>query len=276
MAEDGSGTTKCPSCGSTIVQELEPGYVSQVPPRRFAPSGGRAPRESRYPGLYIQPKHAPRLDLRNFFRLILYPRRSLSELYLSSDLKYAMILVVLSTTIYAVVSAAVTSEMSEVIGLGDADAFELLALGALGWIVAILSFLVFAVVSSLVAQEVFGGRGDKGSTVALAGYCYPWFVMVSLVLLTTFAVGFGGLELSQVQHWGDSEMAHAVLWGAILLTSAVLGLIWLLAMTGRAVSVANDVSGGEGALSAIIGAIAAGLVSLFVGAVVRLPLGLTL
>ncbi len=224
----------------------------------------------------MQPKHAPRLDLRNFFRLLLYPRRSLSELYLSSDLKYAMILVVLSTTIYAVVSAAVTSEMSEVVGLGDANAFELLALGALGWIVAILSFLVFAVVSSLVAQEVFGGRGDKGSTVALAGYCYPWFVMVTLVLLTIFAVGFGGLELSQVQHWGDSEMEHAIVWGAVLLTSAVLGLIWLLAITGRAVSVANDVSGGEGALSVIIGAIAAGLVSLVVGAVVRLPLGLTL
>ena len=276
MAEDGNGITKCPSCDSTIVQKLEHGYVSQVPPHRFAPSGGRASHESRYPGLYAQPKHAPKLDLRNFFRLIAYPRRSLSELYLSTGLKYAMFLVILSTTIYAIVSTAVTGEMSEVIGVGDANAFELLVLGALGWIVAIISFLVFAVVSSIVSNEVFGGRGDKGSTVALAGYCYPWFVMVTLVLLTIFAVGFSGLELSQVQHWGDSEMERAIVWGVVLLASAVLGLTWLLALTGMAVSVANDVSGGEGALSAIIGAIAAGLVSLVVGAVMRLPIGLTL
>ncbi|MCJ2532802.1 MAG: YIP1 family protein [Candidatus Thermoplasmatota archaeon] len=276
VAEDGNGVTKCPSCGSTIVQKLEHGFVSQVPPHRFAPSGGRAPYESRYPGLYAQPKHAPKLDLRNFFRLIAHPRHSLSELYLSTDLKYAMFLVVLSTTIYAVVGAAVTSEMSEVIGVGDANAFELLMLAALGWIVAIISFLVFAVVSSIVSHEVFDGRGDKGSTVALAGYCYPWFVAVTLVLLTIFAAGFGGLELSQVQHWGDSDMERAIAWGAVLLASAVLGLIWLLVLTGRAVSVANDVSVGEGILSAIIGAIAAGLVSLVVGAVMRLPIGLTL
>ena len=199
VAEDGNGITKCPSCGSTIVQKLEHGYVSQVPPHRFAPSSGRASHESRYPGLYAQPKHAPKLDLRNLFRLITYPRRSLSELYLSTDLKYAMFLVILSTTIYAVVSTAVTGEMSEVIGVGDANAFELLVLGALGWIVAIISFLVFAVVSSIVSNEVFGGRGDKGSTVALAGYCYPWFVMVTLVLLTIFAVGFRRLEKPSCQ-----------------------------------------------------------------------------
>lgn len=71
-------------------------------------------------------------------------------------------------------------------------------------------------------------------------------------------------------------MERAIVWGVVLLASAVLGLTWLLALTGRAVSVANDVSGGEGALSAIIGAIAAGLVSLVVGAVMRLPIGLTL
>lgn len=276
VTEDGSGIAKCPSCGSTIVQKLESGYVSQVPSHRFAPSGARASYDSRYPGLYTQPKHAPKLDLRNLFRLIARPRQSLSELYLSTDLKYAMFLVVLSTTVYAVVSTAVTGEMSEVLGVGDANAFELLVLGALGWVVAIISFLVFAVVSSIVSREVFGGRGDRSSTVVLAGYCYPWFVMVTLVLLTMFAVGFSGLELSQVQRWDDSEMERAVVWGAALLASAILGLIWLLSMTGRAVSVANDVSGGEGALSAVIGAIAAGLVSLMVGAVLRLPIGLTL
>jgi hypothetical protein len=275
VAEAGNGTATCPSCGARIVQKLGDGYVSQIPPRHFDPSIGRAQRKSRYPGLYVQPKHAPKLDLRNFFGLVVRPSRSLSELYLSTDLRHAMLLVVIAATIYAVVSTAVTGELSDVVGVGDANAFEMLVLGSLGWIVAIFSFLVFSVVSSIVAHEVFGGRGDKGPTVTLAGYCYPWFVLVSILLLTLFATGFSGLELSQVQHWGDAEMERAVIWGGAVLVSAVLGLVWLLAMAGRAVSVANDVSGGEGALSAMIGAIAAGLVSLVVGAVMRRPIGLT-
>lgn len=276
MTDDGNGVAACPACGAPVVQKLGPGYVSQVPPHRFASPVDHVARQSRYPGLYAQPKHAPRLDLRNLLRATVSPKRAMLELYLSTDLRYAMLLVGIFTTVYAIVSTAVTGEMSDVIGIGEANAFELLALGALGWIVAVFSFLVFAVVSSIVAHEVFGGRGDKGATVVLAGYCYPWFVLVTVALLTMFAVGFSGLELSQVQDWGDAEMERAIAWGALLLVSAILSLIWLLAMTGRAVSVANDISGGEGALSVIIGAIAAGLVSLAVGAVMRLPIGLTL
>jgi hypothetical protein len=276
ISVDGNGIATCPSCGATIVQPLERGHISQIPLPRFDPHGGNAARASRYPGLYAQPKHAPRLDLRNLVGAVFAPKRAMQELYLSTNLGHAMLLVLLSATVYAVVSAAVTGQMSDVIGIGDANAFELLALGALGWIVAVFSFLVFAVVSSIVAHEVFGGRGDKGSTVALTGYCYPWFVLVSVVLLTVFTIGFSGLELSNVQDWGGSEMDRAIGWGALLLVSAVLGLIWILSMTGRAVSVANDVSGGEGALCVIVGGIAAGLISLVVGAVMRLPIGLTL
>ncbi len=276
VSSDGNGVATCPACGTSIVQKLDPRYVSQIPPHGFVPLGGGAVHASRYPGLYGQPKHAPRLDFRNLARITMSPKRAMQELFLSTDLRHAMLLVVLSTTVYALVSAAVTGEMSEVIGVGDANAFELLAIGAVGWIVAVFSFLVFAIVSSIVAHEVFGGRGDKGSTVTLAGYCYPWFVLVTMVLLTVFTVGFSGLELSNVQDWGNSEMDRAIVWGALLLTAAILGLIWLLAMAGRAVSVANDVSGSEGILSVIVGGIAAGLVSLVVGAVMRLPIGLTL
>jgi hypothetical protein len=266
----------CPSCGSTIVQGLGPGYVSQVPPQRFDSSVGQVVRRSRYPGLYTQPRRTPGLDLRNLFRATVSPRSAMPELYLSTDLRHAMFLVGIATTIYATVSTAVTGLMPGSVGLGDATSLDLLILGALGWIIAVVSFLVFALVSSIVSHEVFGGRGDKGSTIALTGYCYPWFVLVTVALLTVFAVGFGDLDLSQVQDWGDAEVERAIAWGALLLVSAIAGLIWLLAMTGRAISVANDISGGEGALSAIIGSIAAGLVSLAVGAVLRLPLGLTL
>ena len=226
--------------------------------------------------MYSQPRHAPRLDIHNLVRLAVTPRQAMLDLYLSTDLRHAMFLVGVATTLYAVVSTAVTGLMPDAVGLGDANVFELLILGALGWVVAVVSFLVFSLVSSIVSHEVFGGRGDKGATMTLAGYCYPWFVIVTVILLAIFAVGFSGLELSQVQYWSDAELERAIIWGALLLVSAIAGLIWLLAIAGRAVSVANDISGGEGALSAIIGSIAAGLVSLAVSAIMRLPIGLTL
>ena len=226
--------------------------------------------------MYEQPRRAPRLNLVNLIRIAVTPKRALPEIYLSTDLRHAMFLVGVATTLYAVVSTAVTALMPEAVGLEDASAFELLALGALGWVIAVVSFLVFGLVSAIVSHEVFGGRGDKGATINLTGYCYPWFVLVTVVLLMIFAAGFGGLELSQIQDWSDAEMERAIVWGAMLFVAAIAGLIWLLAIAGRAVSVANDISGGEGALSAIIGSIAAGLVSLAVSAIMRLPVGLTL
>jgi hypothetical protein len=165
--------------------------------------------------------------------------------------------------------------MYDVLGMGYIDAFEAGLLASVGLIVAIVSFLIFSVVSSIVASELFGGRGDKGSTVTLIGYCYPWFVCVSLVLLAIFAVGFSGLELGQVENWSDSETARAIAWGMTLLAAAILGLVGLLYISGKAIGVANNISTGEGAMSAIIGAICAGLVSAVVGIVLRLPIGLS-
>ena len=276
MTEDDNGLATCPSCGASIVQRLPPDHVRQIPPHWYDASSGQVARQSRYPGLYEQPRHAPRLNLVNLVRIAVTPKRALLELFLSTDLRHAMFLVVVATTLYAVVGTAVTALMPEAIGLEDADSFELLALGALGWVIAVVSFLVFGLVSAIVSHEVFGGRGDKGATINLTGYCYPWFVLVTVVLLIIFAAGFGGLELSQIQDWSDAEMERAIVWGALLFVAAIAGLIWLLAIAGRAVSVANDISGGEGALSAIIGSIAAGLVSLAVSAIMRLPVGLTL
>jgi len=52
----------------------------------------------------------------------------------------------------------------------------------------------------------------------------------------------------------------------------LVGMIWLLVITSRAISVANDISLGEGTLTAILSATAAGLVYLVVESVMSLPL----
>lgn len=187
-----------------------------------------------------------------------------------------MLMVLIFAAIHAAVGAMITAEMSDVIGMDRVDAFESVILAVLGCIVSLVSFLVFSVVSSVAGSELFGGRGNKGATITLLGYCYPWFVFVSLALLFMFSVGFGDLDLGLVEHWTDSEIRQAIAWGAMILIAAVSMLIWMLYVAGKAIGVANDISTAEGALSAVVGAIAAGVVSIAIGAVVRLPLGLAL
>lgn len=266
----------CSRCGASIVQDIRQGQVLQIPPQPYYshPDGNR--RKSKYGELYSQPKHAPRFAIAEMLRLLVSPRRALTNLYLSTDMRHAMILVALLTTLSIAFSTVVTEEMAEVVGIDYIDALEMLLIGAVGWVVTIVSFLIFAVVSAIVAQEIFEGRGDKGSTVTLVGYCFPWFVVVSILLLSIFTAGFSGLELDRVQDWTDPEIERALTWGAVLLVTAVLAVIWLIFLVGRAIGVANDISTAGGALSAVIGAIAAGLVSLIVGMVLRLPIGISL
>ena len=265
----------CSRCGASIVQDIGRGQVLQIPPQPYYAHSGADARKSKYAGLYSQPKHAPGFALTEMLRLPVSPRRALTTLFLSTDMRHAMILVALLTTLSISFSTVITEEMASVVGLDYIDALEMLFIGAVGWVVTIVSFLIFAVVSAIVAQEIFDGRGDKGATVTLVGYCFPWFVIVSVILLSIFTAGFSGLELDRVQDWTDSEIQRALTWGAVLLVAAVLGVIWLLFLVGRAVGVANDISTAGGALSAVIGAIAAGLVSLIVGTVLRLPIGIS-
>ena len=223
----------------------------------------------------MQPKHAPRFALAELLRAVYSPMRAFTALYLSTNVNRALVLVVLFAAISTVFSVAVTEDMADVIGYNASDALELVFQGIVNWIVILVSFLIFAVVAAMVSREVFGGRGEKGSTMALVGYCYPWLVLLTIVLLSIFTVGFEGLDLMDVQQWTDAEMGRAIAWGALLFVVALVGFIWLLVMVSRAIGVANDVSMVAGALSAVLAGAAAGIVSLVVRAVMSLPIGIS-
>ena len=168
------------------------------------------------------------MDIGNLLRLPLAPTNALRALFLSTDLKSAMILVLLAAIAYSIIGVSVTAEMSDVIGIERVNALEATALAILELIVALVSFLMFSVISAMVASKLFGGRGDKESTAALLGCCYPWFVVVSVTILLIFVGGFSGLELSHVEQWTDNEMDDAIVWGIALLIAAVVGLVWAL------------------------------------------------
>lgn len=258
------------------MQDIPTGAVAQVPPQGYVQPGQAHPRRSEHAWLYMQPKERPSFRLADLARVAVAPTKSLSRVYLGSDLRHALTLVIVFAVISNFVGAVVTESMADVLGFGAADAVGFLAEGFFGLVVTVLSLLVFAVVASVASREVFGGRGDKGSTIVLVSYCYPWFVLLTVAMLTIFAWGFEGLELDRVQHWTDAEMERAIIVGAALLAAAVLGFVWLLWLVSKAVGIANDLRTSQAAPCAILAVVAAGLVFLIAGAVIRLPIGMNL
>ncbi len=275
VCDGGRGETTCPKCGARVVQPLPAGSIPQIPPAGYIAPGQSAERQSIYPGLYTQPKRAPRYGLSQILWLPFRPEQTLRSILLSSDLKHAFVIVFAFALLSTVVSTVVTADMADVIGYEVGDAVQMVMQGVVSLIVTLVSFLVLGVVGALVAHEMFGGRGDRGPTITLIAYCYPWFALFTAGLLAIFTAGFSGLELSAVEHWTNEEMQRAIVWGAALLAVAILGLVWLLYIVGKSIGMANDVPTLSGALSAILAAIASGLVSLIAGTVMRLPIGLS-
>ena len=231
-------------------------------------------RTSVYPWLYLTPKDAPRFCLPEVLRIAYSPTKALSRLYLCSDLRHALLLVIVFAVISNIVSVAVTESMADVLGYSAADAFDVGIEWAAGIIVSVMSLLVFGVVAAVASREVFDGRGDRGSTITMVSYCYPWVVLFSIVLLAIFTAGFEGLNLDRVQRWTDAEVDRAIVYGAALLAVAVVGFSWLLWVVSKAIGMANDTRTLPASLCAVIGVVAAGVVSLIVGLFVRLPIGI--
>ncbi|MGD9963097.1 MAG: YIP1 family protein [Thermoplasmata archaeon] len=273
---DGRGSGACPRCGAEIIQPITPGSVRQLPPQGLVDPSHFCARTSPHGWLYAQPKAAPGFCLLELLRIAYSPTKSLSRLYLCSDLKHALLIVLAFTLISTIVGVAVTESMADVLGYSASDAFGVAVEGAAGVIVAIMSFLVFGLVAAAASRGVFGGRGDRGSTIAMVAYCYPWFVFLTVVALTIFTAGFEGLDLERVQRWTDAEVERALSVSAVLLTIVVAGFLWLLWVVSKAIGMANDVATRHAALCAVLAAVAAGAVSLVVGAFIRLPIGISL
>lgn len=272
---DGKGVAICPSCGTTITQQLPAHYVAQVPPSDFNSPAHPHVHASYYPGLYTKPRHAPRLDFADLVRVAYSPRTAFENLYLSTDLHRALAIVLVFSILSSVVSMLVTADMGDLLGYDTGDALTLAFQGFVSWIVSLLAFLILGITSAFVAKGVFGGRGERSATITLLGYSYPAYVLLGIVLIFVFNTGFRGLDFGMIDQWTEAELNQASAAGVVLLVVAFIGLTWLLWIVSSAVSVANDVSRGEGALSAILAAIAAGVVYILVGMVMRLPIGLS-
>src|SRR5512136_1610517 len=239
---DGKGLTNCPRCGAAITQPLPAHYVSQIPPVDYNSPVHPHVHISHYPGLYNQPKHAPRLDFADLVRVTYSPTKAFVNLYLSANLERALVLVVAFTLVSVAASVLVTANMGDMFGYTTGDAIEMGLQASMDFVVSILAFLIFGLTASLISKSIFGGRGERSATMTLLGYCYPSYVLLSIVMLIVFRVGFQGLDLSRINDWTNAEIDQALVAGMILTVIAVLGLIWLLLITSKAIGVSNDIA----------------------------------
>jgi len=276
IAEQGKGMATCPRCGAAITQALPSHYVVQLAPSDYESPAHPHVHISHYPGLYMQPKRPPRFDLRDLLRVMYSPSKAFPSLYLSTNLQRSLAIVVLFSVVSSLASILVTLDAGSVLNFDTRNALEVSARGAVSWLITLFGFLVFGVVGAVLSRGVFGGRGERTSTLTLLGYCFPAYVVLSIILLSIFNVGLRGLDILNMSAWTDAQLEQAMVTGVLLFGVLIIGLIWLVWVVARAFSVANDVSMGEGVLTTILAAIPSAIVFLVVGAVMRLPVGLSL
>lgn len=272
VLDDGTGIADCPRCGARIQQNLPPHYVAQLPAEDFNSPVHPHVHVSHFPGLYDKPKSQPRLDFRDLLRMLYSPGKAAPSLYLSTNLQRGMAVVVLFALVSAGISSLITAGFSDVLGFSALDAVELSLQVFITWLVTIFAFLVFATVCASVARSVFGGRGERGMTITLVGYCFPAYVVLSVAVLAIFTVGFNGLDLQNMGGWTNHRQSMEA--GVVLFFVTLVGLIWLTWIVSKSVSVANDISMSESVLTSILSAIPAGIIFLAAGILMRLPIGL--
>lgn len=268
----GQGKSVCPHCHADILQALPQHYVPQIPPVGFEyPSRPRA-HNIHYPELYIQSKSHPRFHFADIVRAALSPKKAFMRLYLTTNIQRALAIVAVFSIVLVATSVLVSVDMADVIGYDSGDTIQFAGHTFFAWVLALLTFLVYSMVAAAIAKGVFEGRGDRSSTISLIGYCFPVYVLMSIVLFLIFEVGFESVGFVPLAEW-SSEDLNSVTLGVVLLSAvAFVGLVWLLVLSSWAISIANDVSLGEGALTSILSASAAGIIYLVVQSVVSLPL----
>jgi hypothetical protein len=271
---DRTGKAVCPQCRSTIVQPLPADFVSQIPPEDYGDPAHPHIHHTHYPGLYSQPKQHPRFDFIDLLKILYSPAKAFSNLYLSTDLRRSLAIVLVFSMVSAGASMLVSVDMADIVGYNVRDALQLGLQVFLSWAIMILAFMVFSVLSASISKGIFGGRGERSATMTLVGYCFPAYVFVNVVVLLIFKLGFSGVAVG-LQDFTMSDLREVSAGLMVLVIAAFIGLVWLLVITSRAIGVANDISQGEAGLTAILSIAASGLIFLIVSAVVNLPLGLS-
>ena len=201
-----------------------------------------------YPGLYEPKNETPRFSPSHLFKAMYKPKEAFVELYHITDMKIGIMLLIIFGALSSIITFLanqISGSNNIAVGLGGELPLSWVTLAIISLPLAILTSVIVSWLSAKIS-EFFKGRNDAEKTIALMGYAgMPGFIMGLASSIVIAA------NIAQMPDYSDPAsldigalLAYAAVMGAIGLVS----LIWGLIVSGCAVSVANDVSFGEGVL----------------------------
>ena len=201
-----------------------------------------------YPGLYEPRNEEPHFSPSHLIKAMYKPKEAFVELYHITDMKIGILLLIIFGALSSIISflaQQISGSNNIAVGLGS----EL----PLSWIVLTIISLPMAILSSIIVcwlaarmSEFFKGRNDARKTIALIGYAgMPGFLLglaSSIFIATNFA------QMPDYSDPASLDLNALLAYAAVMGIIGLVSLIWAMIISGSAVSVANDVSFGEGVL----------------------------
>lgn len=246
-----SGVISCSICG-TGEELTTPHYATtDTPLQEFSHKGGTRKLEGiYYPGLYSQPRSLEGLDKSALLSILYNPKKAFKSLYLSANLKGAVALLAVVSILVGTWSILWIHVFNQSEILWIHVFYQSESPTALEWFQAVelmsstfVSLGLLAILGAFFLRKASRGRGDYRSSFILVAYVGPWVAAFGA------CIGFLSWESS------SSLNVYFAFAGAIL--------VWLLWVWGTALSVANDVSVGQGVSAVFVAPIAVGIILLF-------------
>ncbi len=281
-------SVKCPSCGT--VHNGPIGYMSphqgyfycqkctatvninpdtgEIIPYEIWTQHNYYSKRSHYPGLYEledkPTKFSPNLLVKAMFK----PKEAFTELYHISSMEMGIALLIMFAVLTSTISFLayqISGSDNIAVGMGSQLPISWVTLALISLPLAILSSLIMGWLAAKIS-EYFKGRNDFKKTIALMGYAgMPGFV---IGILNSMIIASSLVTMPDYSDPMDLDINALLVYAAVIGVIGIISLIWGLIVYGSAVSVANNVSFGEGILCYLGAAILVGILS----AILMVPL----
>lgn len=168
------------------------------------------------------------------------PKKAFRSLHLSGTLRVAVVVLATTSILVGAWSLLKNHVFDQSTVLEWPEAIQ-----QGSWIFATLGLI--AILGAYFSRRLYSGRGDYRSSFILMSFIAPWELL--------FVVCFGSLS------WEPTIN----LIGSLIVTGAFV--VWMLWVCGTAISVANDISIGQGVTTALIASYLCGIIIMFTGIV---------
>ena len=241
-----------------------PGY-HYYPPQYY--------KQTHYPGLYQEPPQDPKLRLDLLFKILFWPKKAFRELYHQTTLREGIIIFILITIFSALVNfvnqlllpAAMFGTYNSYNSFNTGSSVFQYIIPFIALPLGLLMLYLTGWLSAKFSKSIGRGFGDVDKTIGLFGYA----AIVGLVIGLIQLLMIGGMILARgpiSEDYGGSALTsgNTFVFMAFMFILIILSFFWGLYVYGSAISVANDVSLGEGMVSYFIASLIIGIISVVI------------